>query len=205
MIILSISKEELVKKLQRNYELLGNPTAYHLDLNKIHTLEKETKALEDQYKALPIEVIEAGTLTFKTLVEYQNPLFTIKRGSTKYYASDDNLSSIHTEFIVNEKGMPIKALRTIINSDTKGMPKIYSYDIVIEEPKFEEPKPKKKREPPCSKIDEGMATLKTDDAYFKSMGLVKDANTKQWRRPTPQEYDEFSKKVAEKKKEKKKK
>lgn len=83
------------------------------------------------------------------------------------------------------------------NSDTHGELVNYIYKVKIAKP-IDPIVKQAKAERPCSKLAEGTATLNQDDAYWKSLGFVKDANTGTMRKMNPEEYDQTLKKQQKK-------
>lgn len=191
-------KIQIQNKIQYIDRLLGDPL-YTLDLNKIKALEAEKKQLMEEYKQLP-----ASEVIFEADVHeeifYVGNRFTVKNGWL--YDGTEALTN-NIKFIDENT---IEARKTIVSSDTLGLPIEMVYLLHIVPKKVEQPKPKK-IEKPCSVQEAGESMVKmtqqsTDpnSEYFRSMGLVWDENLRTWRRPTPQEYAEFSKEVAKKKK-----
>jgi hypothetical protein len=185
-------KQELIIRIHQLSNILGNLTNTNLTIPNIKKLELEYKELLEEFKKLPPEqkIIESDV---HEEVSYVGLNYSVRNGWI--YSGQEAIAKV-----ISIDNDIIEAKRLFVNSETKGQPVEYVYKLHIVPKKEEKSKPIKKIKP-CTKIEEGLSAAKTpDDEYFESMGLVKDKETKQWRRPTPQEYAEFSKKVAEKKK-----
>jgi hypothetical protein len=172
------------------------PTANPLPI-KSFPVSQFTSQLSSLFKSIKDNLQRVIESDVYMVVTYEGHNFSIRNGWL--YSGDEALTN-NLEYSKNL----ITAKRTIVNSDTRGLPVEMIYKLHIVPKQVEQPKPKKIIKP-TTVIEEGLSVAKTpDDEYFENMGLVKDKETKQWRKPTPQEYAEFSKKVAEKKKGKKK-
>lgn len=194
-----VKRLEIRKEIEQLSSKIGNPTAYTLADHQpysdspLFALDKEKfKQKLEEYRALPNVRVEEGQVTPKKCLSFSNDRYTLK-----YIPSKDEWQfydgSIYMTNNVNfsEDGESAEAIHTTVNSDNYGEPvdHIYRMKCASVPDKIVE-----RAEPiPCSKVAEGLATLKQDDDYWKRMGLVKDANTGRMRKMNTDEYDKFSK------------
>jgi hypothetical protein len=181
-------RNEIVARVNNLNEKLSNPEAYHIGTTKIQELAEEKKKLLEEYNHLPPETKYCGEITLEEHVTYEGAI-PIKRDQYgKFFCPEDSLvAGIRTEIIVDEQKRPIKVVRCVRNSDTRGRPEKFVYDIVINPMKPIPPKAPIKQT--ATKKEEGKALAHVNnDAYMQRMGFVKDLHTGRWRRPTPQEY-----------------
>ena len=181
-------RNEIVARVNNLDQKLSNPEAYHISTTKIREFEEERKKLLEEYNNLPPETKYCGKITLEEHVTYEGAI-PIKRDQYgKFFCPEDSqIAGIRTEIIVDEQNRPIKAVRSVRNSDTRGRPEKRVYDIVINPMKSIPPD--KPMQQITSKKEKGKALSQVDnDAYTKRLGFVKDLHTGRWRRPTPQEY-----------------
>jgi hypothetical protein len=181
-------RTEIVARVNSINQKLTNPEAYHIGTTKIQELEEEKKKLLEEYNNLPPETKYCGEITLEEHVTYEGAI-PIKRDQYgRLFCPEDSLvAGIRTEIIVDEQKRPIKVVRSVRNSDTRGRPEKRVYDIVINPMKPIPPKAPIQQT--ATKKEEGKGSTKvSNDEYMQRMGFVKDSYTGKWRRPTPQEY-----------------
>jgi hypothetical protein len=181
-------RNEIVARVDNLNQKLSNPEAYHIGTTKIQELEKEKKKLLEEYNHLPPETKYCGTIILDEHVTYEGPI-PIKRDQYgKFFCPEDSKAAgVHTEIIVDDQNRPIRAVKSVCNSDTRGRTEKRVYDIEIN-PMKPLP-PKKPMQQIVTKKEEGKSLAHVNtDAYMQRMGFVKDLHTGRWRRPTPQEY-----------------
>lgn len=200
---IKIRKKELREEIQRLSEKIGNPTAYNLGNYHPYVnspmFEEDKKKLEEdvtEYNLL-VESFDVATLRMQKIIQLADGRFTLKYRPEydrwDFYEGNEYMGS-KVEFIDNDN---IKVTIPTQNSDTHGEIVNYIYTIKIVPTvnatvaKLAEPKP-------CSKLEEGTATLNQDEAYFAKLGLVKDKTYNTYRRISPFEYDEQLKKQQKK-------
>jgi hypothetical protein len=167
--------------------------------------------LIEQYEKLKPTPIESGTITFSLPVKFYDKdkklcLEQAENGTWKLTKTDWQFDRATYELVVDSKtNLPTKILRQYVGSETYGEPKLFSYNVKLEEPKLN---PLLKKQPfvkPCGMEKEGLAmATQKDDEYFKKLGLVKDP-VLGWRRMYPEEYDQILKQQQKNKKQPKKK
>ncbi len=203
-------KFEIKARLQELETKIGNPTAYKTAnkeplVGNLQPLIEERNNLLAEYNQLPNESYEAATLRMKKTVFLSDGQYTLKyipeKNRWDFYNGNEYKCS-NVTFLDDDNA---KVSVTVCNSDTHGELIDYIYTIKVA-PTVDLIVKKTKPVQPCSKIDEGLAAIPSkDDAYLKSMGLVKDANTGALRKQTPEEYDQQLKKQQKKAEQPKKK
>jgi len=179
---------EIEHRIEEITQRLFNPEAFHIGTRKLSELEEEKKRLLEEYNHLPPETKYYGKIALEENVAYEGAI-PIKRDQYgRFFCPEDSLiAGIHTEITVDEKNRPIKAVRCVCNSDTRGRTEKRLYDFVINPMKPLPPKTPILQT--ATKKEEGNALAHVnDDTYMKGMGFVKDSPTGRWRRPTPQEF-----------------
>ena len=181
-------RNEIIARVNNLNQKLSNPEAYHIGTTKIREFEEEKKKLLEEYNNLPPETKYCGKITLEEHVTYEGAI-PIKRDQYgRFFCPEDSLvAGIRSEIIVNDQNKPIRAVRYVCNSDTRGRTEKRVYDIVINPMKPIPPKAPKQQT--ATKKEQGKESAKvSNDEYMQRMGLVKDLHTSRWRRPTPQEY-----------------
>lgn len=205
----NVTRESVRTRLQELNKILNDPNRYFPDRNKHEALKKEFKELGELYKTLKPTPIESGIITFTLPIKFEDTekKLTLEQTSSGHWILkklDWQYGRSTYELILdNKSNLPTKVIQTLISSETYGEPQLFSYDVVLEEPKLHPLiKVEKHFIKPCGVKREGLATLNQDEKYWNSMGLVKDANTGGYRKKTPLEFQ--AKEIAAKKLTKKK-
>jgi hypothetical protein len=181
-------RTEIVARVNNLNKKISNPEAYHIGTTKIREFEEERKKLLEEYNHLPPETKYCGKITLEEHVTYEGAI-PIKRDQygRLFCPEDSQIAGIHTKIIADEQKRPIKAVRYVRNSDTRGRPEKRVYDIVINPMKPSPPETPMQQT--ATKKEEGKESTKiSNDEYMQRIGFVKDLHTGRWRRPTPQEY-----------------
>ena len=187
-------KAELKKLIEQLSSKTGNPSAYTLSDHQPYTgspMEALDKVKLEQSLAefgSLIESFDVATATVQKILTFSDGNYTIKyipqKNRFDFYIGNEFRSS---DVTFSEDGKSTKVIVPTRNSDTHGEIVNYVYTLNIPEPKDLTVK-KAIAEPACSKVEEGLASLKQNDEYWKQYGYVKDANTGRMRKPTPEEY-----------------
>jgi hypothetical protein len=208
-------KASLKKEIEALDQKIGQAHSYRTAQGQPMVGSPELKEAKEQltakvseYNSIIIE-IEASTLTMKNNLSFSDTRYVLKYsyakgGQWQFFDGSDFLSSMVT---FNEEGTQARILVPIRNSDTHGELYHYVYTVNITDPKDSVLKINNNpKDRPCGLAEAGLAVMKQNDdgGFMKQCGYVRDAVTKQWRRPTPDEYCATQKPTKQAKPERKK-
>jgi hypothetical protein len=131
--------EERVRKIE---EMLCYT---NIDVNIRDNLEQERENLLEEYDKLPCKLPPQEVNSYPIYLQTESPFvykhkeynWTIKKVNNKWALYDEDVNEVVTDDIVEENGIPVKAITTKQNIDTKGrlVRSIHELKIDVPEPK----------------------------------------------------------------------
>jgi hypothetical protein len=187
-------KQVLRKEIEQLTSKLGSPDSYTTKEGQPFRISKEFAIAQeelrkkvDEYNTL-IESFVVANLRLNKVITFTDNNYVIKYVPEKnrydFYAGSEYIKGT-VKF--SEDLTEATVTCPTVNSDSHGELVNYIYNVKILEVK--DIVVKRVQPKPCSLIDEGMATVGQDDAYWARMGFVKDAATGEMRRQTPLEME----------------
>jgi len=191
----SIDKRaELKAKISALNEKLCNPSVYRIDKDTPYSYSSQMEAdriklndLLKEYRTIANVQVSEGTIELKKHLSFRNDLYELRYVPEKDAWHFYRGSIFLTDKVTFPDDETALVTHTTVSSDNYSEPVDHIYTLKCKS--SPDAIVTKAKPVPCTIVDAGIAVMKQNDDYWKSLGFIKDKETGALRRQTPLEYE----------------